>query len=283
MIRHTGMLSVVKGLPVLLALLLPAPATRAGELPLFDAHLHYSAEDAAQYSAADILSILDRNGVTRAVVTSTPPQQALSLYRQAPARIVPFLGVYRKPDDKQDWHRDATLPARVEAQLAAGPWAGIGELHLFASERHSPVFRRLAKLAEQHDVPLLLHGDPAVIDSLYEHTPGVTVIWAHGGTYPWPPLIRDYLQRYPKLHADLSVRDGRIAPDGVLDPAWTPLLLEFGDRLLIGVDTYSTRRWQQFDHVAGGIRHWLAQLPDEVAERIAHRNATSLFATTGPR
>jgi predicted TIM-barrel fold metal-dependent hydrolase len=122
-----------------------------------------------------------------------------------------------------------------------------------------------------------------VIDSLYEHTPGVTVIWAHGGTYPWPPLIRDYLQRYPKLHADLSVRDGRIAPDGVLDPAWTPLLLEFGDRLLIGVDTYSTRRWQQFDHVAGGIRDWLAQLPEEVAERIAHRNAASLFATTGLR
>jgi hypothetical protein len=281
--RPTGMLSVVRqGLLVLLALL-PATAARAGELPLFDAHLHYSAEDAAQYTAADILSILDGNGVARAVVTATPPQQALSLYRHAPARIVPFLGVYRQPGDKQDWHRDTTLPARVEAQLAAGPWAGIGELHLFADARHSPVFRRLAELAVQHGLPLLLHGDPAVIDSLYEHTPGVTVIWAHGGTYPWPPLIRDYLQRYPGLHADLSVRDGRIAPGGVLDPAWTPLLLEFSDRLLIGVDTYSTRRWQQFDRVAGSIRDWLAQLPGEVAERIAHRNAASLFATAGPR
>jgi hypothetical protein len=284
MTRATGMLSVVQGLPVLLALLLlSAPTTRAGDLLLFDAHLHYSAEDVAQYSAADILSILDRNGVTRAVVTATPPQQALSLYRHAPARIVPLLGVYRQPGNKQDWHRDASLPARVEAQLAAGPWAGIGELHLFADDRHSPVFRRLAELAVQHDLPLLLHGDPAVIDSLYEYTPGVTVIWAHGGTYPWPPLIRDYLQRYPKLHADLSVRDERIAPDGLLDPAWTPLLLEFSDRLLIGVDTYSTRRWQQFDRVAGGIRDWLAQLPKEVAERIAHRNAASLFATAGPR
>jgi hypothetical protein len=280
----TGMLSVVcQGLPVLLALLFPAPAARACELSLFDAHLHYSAEDAAQYTAADILSILDRNDIVRAVVTSTPPQQVLSLYRRAPVRIVPFLGVYRQPGDKQDWHRDATLPARVEAQLTAGLWAGIGELHLFADDRHSPVFRRLAELAVQHDLPLLLHCDPAVIDSLYEHTPGVTVIWAHGGTYPWPPLIRDYLQRYPALHADLSVRGERIAPGGLLDPAWTPLLLEFSDRLLIGVDTYSTRRWQQFDRVAGGIRDWLAQLPGEVAERIAHTNAASLFATASPR
>ena len=35
MTRPAGMLSVVQCLPVLLALLLPAPAVRAGKLPLF--------------------------------------------------------------------------------------------------------------------------------------------------------------------------------------------------------------------------------------------------------
>ena len=151
--------------------------------------------------------MLDRNGVSRAIVTGTPPGHVRTLYNHAPVHIVPFLGAYRQPEEKETWHRDTTLPARIAAQLASGPWRGIGELHLFASERHSPVFRRLAKLAEQHDVPLLLHGDPAVIDSLYEHTPGVIVIWAHGGAYPWPPLIRDYLERYPGLYVDLSVRE----------------------------------------------------------------------------
>ena len=257
---------------------LPALAFCA-ELTLFDTHLHYSASDAGRIDPAAVIGILDRNDVSRAVVTGTPPRHAADLFRQAPARIVPFLGVYRHTADKAAWHRDSTLPGRVEAQLAAGPWQGIGELHLFAGDRHSPVFRRIVDLAVQHELPLLLHCDPAVIDSLYEYSPGATVIWAHGGAYPWPPLIRDYLERYPGLYVDLSVREDRVAPDGVMAPDWTPLLMEQADRFLVGIDTFSTRRWQEFDEVARDIRRWLSQLPDEVAARIAHRNAEALFAS----
>jgi hypothetical protein len=268
-------------LPALLAVMAGlAPVTASSDdLPLFDAHLHYSAADAAIYNPAAIIAMLDRNGISRAIVTGTPPGHVRTLYNHAPVHIVPFLGAYRQPEEKETWHRDTTLPARIAAQLASGPWRGIGELHLFAAGRHSPVFLELVELAVQHDLPLLLHCDPAVIDSLYEQVSGATVIWAHAGAYPWPPLIRDYLERYPKLHVDLSVRDGRIAPDGVLDPQWETLLLEHADRFLVGVDTFSTRRWQQFDSVTREIRGWLAQLPDEVAALIAHRNASSLFAT----
>lgn len=256
-----------------------APAGTPGDdRSLFDTHLHYSASDSGAYNPSAIIAILDRNGVSRAVVTGTPPEHAGDLFRHAPARIVPFLGVYRHPAEKETWHRDTALPAHVAAQLATGSWRGIGELHLFAGDRHSPVFRQLVRLAVQRDLPLLLHCDPAVIDSLYDHSPDATVIWAHGGAYPWPPLIRDYLERYPELYVDLSVRDARIAPGGTLDPAWTPLLLEHADRFLIGVDTFSTRRWQQFDAVTREIRVWLEQLPEDVAQRIAQRNAEELFA-----
>jgi predicted TIM-barrel fold metal-dependent hydrolase len=257
--------------------LAPAPAFGANQT-LFDAHLHYSAADADRLDPAAVIAILDRNDISRAVVTGTPARHVVDLYRQAPTRIVPFLGVYRQPADKATWHRDTGLPARVGARLASGPWRGIGELHLFAADRHSPVFRRIVDLAVQHELPLLLHCDPAVIDSLYEYSPAVTVIWAHGGAYPWPPLIRDYLERYPGLYVDLSVREDRIAPEGVMDPGWTTLLMEHAGRFLVGVDTFSTRRWQQFDEVARDIRRWLAQLPEDVAERIARRNAETLFA-----
>ena len=256
--------------------LLPALAFCADKT-LYDTHLHYSAPDADRLDPAAVIAILERNDISRAVVTGTPAQHAVDLFLQAPKRIVPLLGVYRRPDDKATWHRDTALPARVEAQLADGPWQGIGELHLFASDRHSPVFRRVVDLAVRHELPLLLHCDPAVIDSLYDYSPGATVIWAHGGAYPWPPLIRDYLERYPGLYVDLSVRNARIAPDGLLAPEWTPLLLEHAGRFLVGVDTFSTRRWQQFDEVAQDIRRWLAQLPEDVAERIANRNAEALF------
>ena len=255
------------------------PALAFCGMPLFDTHLHYSTSDSESLDPASVIAILDRNDIYRAVITGTPARHTLDLFQYAPARIVPFLGVYRQPAEKATWHRDTTLPARVEAQLATGHWRGVGELHLFADHRHSPVFRLVVDLAVQHELPLLLHCDPAVIDSLYERSPGATVIWAHGGAYPWPPLIRDYLERYPGLYVDLSVREDRIAPDGVMDPDWTTLLMEHAGRFLVGVDTFSTRRWQQFDTVTRDIRRWLAYLPDEVAAGIAHRNAEALFAT----
>jgi hypothetical protein len=279
--RPADIAILTTGICLLLAAFLAPLFAHGNELPLFDAHLHYSAPDSDRLDPTSVIGILDRNGISRAVVTGTPAQYALELYRHAPARIVPLLGLYRSPADKESWHRDATLPARVEDQLASGFWRGIGELHLFAEHRHSPVFRRIVELAVQHDLPLLLHCDPAVIDSLYEYAPGVTVIWAHGGAYPYPPLLRDYLERHPALYADLSVRDARIAPQGILAPDWELLLTEHADRFLTGVDTFSTRRWTQFDGVTRDIRGWLAQLPAEVAERIAYRNAASLFPVAG--
>ena len=101
-----------------------------------------------------------------------------------------------------------------------------------------------------------MHCDPAVIDSLFAHSPNAQVIWDHAGTYPYPQLLRDYLDRYPRLYVDLSVRDERIAPNGELDPDWENLLWEYPDRFLIGVDT--SRR------ALGGLRQrcgtdpWLA-------------------------
>ena len=116
-----------------LCLMVLLPASLSAE-PLFDAHLHYNAADAARYSPQQIIARLERNGIERAVVSGTPASHTASLYRQAPGRIVPLLGVYRSHDDKIAWPDDATLPERVEAELNLGPWRGIGELHIFAAK-----------------------------------------------------------------------------------------------------------------------------------------------------
>ncbi len=245
--------------------------------PLFDAHLHYNAEDAAHYAPEAIIAQLQANGVVAAAVTGRPPEQALRLHAQAPRLILPMLGVYRTPADKATWTNDVGLPERVEQTLAEGPWRAVGELHLFAEDRHSPVFLRIVELATARGLPLLLHCDPAVIDTLFEKVPEATVIWAHAGAYPYPPLLRDYLERYPGLHIDLSVRDQRVAPDGQLDPQWELLLLEDSDRFMVGVDTYWTERWHAYAEVVSQIRNWLDQLPDEVSGALAYRNAARLF------
>ena len=260
-----------------LIVLLPA-SLMAG--PLFDAHLHYNAADAVQYSPQQIIETMERNGIKHAVVTGTPTSHTESLYRHAPERIVPLLGVYRSYDDKINWPKDATLPARVEAELKKGIWRGIGELHIFAKDRHSPVFRRIIEIATQRRLPLQIHGDPAVIDTVYDIAPSQPVVWAHAGTFPYPDLIADYLQRYPALYVDLSVRDERIAPNGQISNDWYELFIRFPDRFIVGVDTYSLSRWNHFDSAVTTMRNWLAQLPGDVAKQLAYDNCAALFDKT---
>ncbi|MGD8641436.1 MAG: TatD family hydrolase [Gammaproteobacteria bacterium] len=252
------------------------PASLNAE-PLFDAHLHYNAADAAQFSPRQIINKLENNNVRYALVTGTPASHTQILYQYAPKRIVPLLSVYRSHEDKSSWPNDVTLPARIESELNKGTWRGIGELHIFAKDRHSLVFQRIVELAAQHHLPLQIHGDPAVIDAIYDIMPSQPVIWAHAGTFPYPDLVADYLRRYPALYIDLSVRDERIAPEGQISDEWYELLIRFSDRFLVGVDTYSVSRWKNFDTAVAIIRHWLAQLPEDVARQLAYGNAAALF------
>jgi len=250
--------------------------SHAAEL-LFDTHLHYSAADAALYKPENIIERLERNGVRFAVVTGMPASHTATLYKHAPEHIVPLLGVYRSHEDKISWPHDVGLPARVKLALDTGNWYGIGELHIFAQDRHTPVFRQVIGIARKRHLPLLLHADPAVIDALYEIAPMQTVIWAHAGTFPCPDLIDDYLRRYPSLYVDLSVRDELVAPKGQIDEAWYELLVKYPKRFMTGVDTYSVERWRNFDATVTKIRSWLAQLPADVARQISYDNAAVLF------
>ena len=249
--------------------------------PLFDTHLHYNALDAERFSPQQIIAILDRNSIQYALVTGIPAQQAILLQQQAPTRILPLLGVYRSPEDKGTWIQDADLPSRIDAQLQHGNWRGIGELHVFANDRHSPVFTQIIELGQRYRLPLLLHADPAVIDTVYEQAPGHPVIWAHAGTFPYPDLIADYLERYPALRVDLSVRDERIAPNGILHDNWYELFVRYPDRFMVGVDTYSSSRWHTFDEAVARTRRWLQELPSDIAGRLAYGNAAALFDIAG--
>jgi hypothetical protein len=277
---------------LLLAVLAAAPAAAAASLaaaplaadppalPIFDAHLHYTGVDAAALPPAVILAILDRNAITRAVVSGLPNRAVERLHAAAPQRIIPFLNVYRGPDPKRDWMHDAELPARARALLdaAGGLYRGIGELHIFAADAESPVLMALADLAAERGLLLQLHGDAAVIDAVFARQPGLTVLWAHLGTRPHPDALAPVLARHPRLYVDTSVRDGRFVDDaGRLKPVWRAFFIAHAERVLVGVDTYWTKRWQGFDAVAAEMRGWLRQLPPAVAAKLARENAAALF------
>lgn len=271
----------IVGLVILTAvLMLPAIGTAADDrADMIDAHSHYTTADAQTLSPTDIIARLDAAGVSRIVVSGSPPELAQALYVQAPERVVPFLGIYASYRDKALWMHDAGVPGRVEAMLAEGHWAGIGELHLFAEDARSAVFERLVRIAGERGLILMLHGDAEIVDRAFEIDPEARVLWAHLGTRPIPGLLAEVLARHAarRLWIDTSVRDPQIAPEGVLLPEWRALFEAHPDRFVVAVDAFSPNRWRNYETVVGDIRAWTAPLPVELRTRLLSGNAARML------
>jgi hypothetical protein len=269
------------GLSVLTAILmLVAIGTAAHDrADMIDAHSHYTAADAEALSPADVIAALDAAGVSRIVISGSPPELAQRLHAHAPDRVIPFLGVYHSARDKALWMNDASVPARVEAMLADGDWAGIGELHLFADGARSAVFERLVRIAGERGLVLMLHGDAEIVDRAFEIDPEVSVLWAHLGTRPIPELLAAVLARHPerRLWIDTSVRDPQIAPEGVLLPEWRALFEAYPDRFVVAVDAFSPNRWRNYGTVVAAIRAWTDPLPAELRDKLLSGNAAMML------
>ncbi len=253
------------------------------ELPLFDAHLHYSGNAWAEFPPEAVIGLLDRAGVSKALLSSTPIEGTLRLYQHAPERFIPELRVYRKTTsletwaaERTVWFKDPELIPFLERELQRGIYRGIGEFHVDGHEADTPVMRRLVNLAVAHNLHLHAHSDAAAVALLFSFNPKAKILWAHAGMSTPPQVIAEFMARYPALWADLSYRNLR-AGDGI-DPEWRALLLRFPDRFLYGSDTWMPFRWPQVPALAQEARHWLGQLPANVAEQIAFRNAEKLFA-----
>lgn len=259
-----------------LAVLSLAAAPVRAELPIFDAHIHYSRGDWDTFAPDRILGILDAAGVSRALVSSTPDDGTLKLYERAPRRVVPFLRPYRTRDDMATWPHDPAVAAYVEDRLRRGIYRGIGEFHLSAADVTGPTVRRLADLAAGRGIFVQAHLDAETVEKLLTTYPRVNVLWAHAGMSAGADTVRRLLDRFPRLFVELALRTD-VAPAGTLDPAWRALFLRHPDRFMVGTDTWTTARWDSVVEGMREVRRWLAQLPPDVAERIAHRNAERLF------
>jgi predicted TIM-barrel fold metal-dependent hydrolase len=244
----------------------------AQELPLFDAHLHYNRPDWAAYTPEAILALLDRTGVRWAIVSSTPDEGTLRLHEQASARIVSVLRPYRTPADAGTWTTDAAVLPYARQRLQRGIYKGLGEFHLSAAQAGDPVVRELAALGLRHGLFLYAHTDAAGIEALLGRYPGVRWLWAHAGLGEPFEAVARVMDRNAALVAELSLKS-EVAPGGRLDPRWRDLFLRHPDRFLVGTDTWVTSQWDRFAEIQTALRAWLAQLPPDVAERLAYRNA----------
>lgn len=123
---------------------------------------------------------------------------------------------------------------------------------------------------------LHVHGDDLAIAELLRGEPRLPVLWAHAGMSATPERVRRLLASNGALMVELALRSD-VAPGGRLEPAWRDLFLSAPDRFLVGTDTWINEQWDHYAEIQREKREWLAQLPREVAERIAFGNGARLF------
>jgi hypothetical protein len=265
------------------ALPFPPGALIAGEVPvpIIDAHLHYNADVWEALPPERALQQLGEAGITRALVSATPAEGAERLYRLAPERVIPFLRPYANRSSRYTWFGDAATIGYVREQLARIPYRGIGEFHVFGDDARTPVVSEIIGLARERRLALQAHTDLAGMRTILEQAPDIPVIWAHAGFNVPVAVLDEMLGKHPQLYLELSFREG-ITRDGVLSPEWEGLFVAYPRHCLVGMDTYTPGRWAELADLADTARHWLAQLPAELAVAIAHGNAERLFLADGP-
>ncbi|MCL4768728.1 MAG: amidohydrolase family protein [Hyphomicrobiaceae bacterium] len=261
--------------PIALSACLTANAF-AADLPIFDTHVHYGLDVWEAMSPKEAVAILRRAGIRAALVSSADDDGTLMLSREAPELVVPALSPYRKPGELASWLSDDSVPAYLEERLSKARYVAIGEFHAYGDEAVLPVFKRVVQIAKTHRLYLHADSDDDAIEHIFRHDPDARVIWAHAGFEPVDRVLA-MLRKHRNLWCDLAMR-GRIARGGKVNPEWRAAFVEFPDRFMVGTDTFSAERWREVEADTGAVRKWLNDLPPEIAERIAHKNAEALFS-----
>jgi hypothetical protein len=252
-----------------------AGAALAADLPLVDAHIHYSHDAWEIVPPKQAAELLRKSGVKRALVSSSNDEGTQKLVAEAPDIVIPELRPYRSRADTAGWVRDEGIIAYLEERLGRHVYVAIGEFHLYGADADLPVPRRMVALAKKHDLMLHAHSDADAIDRLFAQWPQARILWAHAG-FERPEKVREMLRKYKNLWADLAFRSDH-GTGGKPPPEWRAAFLEFPDRFMVGTDTYVPERWHYVPEHSAWSRAWLSDLPPDVAERIAWKNGDAVL------
>ncbi len=242
---------------------------------LFDAHLHYSHDAWQQLPPKQAVALMRQAGLKRAMVSSSSDEGTQMLYAEAPDLVLPVLRPYRTRGEIGSWMHDSSIVTHLQTRLAKYRYVAIGEYHIYGADADLPVMRRVVQLARQHKLFLHSHSDADAIERQFRQDPGARILWAHSG-FEAPDKVREMLRKHKNLWCDLAFRSDH-ASGAKVDPAWRAAFLEFPERFLLGTDTFTPERWYYVGEHAKWARQWLADLPPEVAQRLAWQNGETLF------
>lgn len=274
----------------------------AAQQPIADIHLHYKWNQTEVTSPDQAIGILRENNIGMAVVMGTPPELALKLENAAPDLIVPLYGIYPVSGYWSQWHNDPDLLERTRKALKTGLYQGIGEVHMiggFIPSWEAPNIKGLFELAAEFDLPAMIHVEFSTADyllGLCRAHPDTRLLLSHAGA-PMPVTeVERAMDACGNLWMELSARDPWryirhpiTDEQGVLTEPWSDLVLKYSDRIMVGSDPVwpveqldawdeDDTGWLELYRFIGFHRHWLAQLPADVARDISWNNAKRFFA-----
>ena len=151
-------------LPITCLFVSLASLAPAADLPIFDAHIHYSHDTRDVLPAATAIEILRKAGVRRALVSSSNDDGTQALYKEAPDLIIPELRPYRVRSDLSSWTRDKFIIPYVEERLRRYRYVAIGEFHVYGADAELPVVRHMVQLARKHKLFLHVHSDAEAVE-----------------------------------------------------------------------------------------------------------------------
>ncbi len=249
----------------------------AEELPIFDAHIHYSHDAVELVPPAVVAQILQDAGVRKALVSSSDDRGTQLLKEAAPEIIVPALRPYRRRGEISTWMHDPAVIEYLTEKLSRFEYEALGEFHAYGDDIQTDVIQQMIAMAKDRNLILHHHGDREALDQILETWPEARVLWAHSG-FASPDEVADALQTFPNLWADLAFRS-EMSNNGRVDPDWKRLFLNFPDRFMVGTDTYTPERWYYVAEHAAFSREWLNDLPEDVARKIAYQNAEAMLSS----
>ena len=243
----------------------------ADQLPISDVHLHYSHDSVEQTPPERVIELMREAGLKLALVSSSDDRGTQLLAELAPDLIVPGLRPYSRRGQTSTWFTNPEALAYVERLLDQNRYASIGEFHLYGADADLEIPRRIVQLADEHNLILHAHSDADAVERLLAQSDTVRIIWAHSG-FDSPEDIASLLRKHDRLMADLAFRSD-VGRGGSLEDDWVALFTEFPDRMMLGTDTYTPERIHFIPLHANASRAWLADLPDDIATRVAWKNA----------
>ena len=282
-------------------------------IPIIDVEFHYG----SGMTLGNIIDNMDRNGVALTWLCPNEQLGSEESIRLNTVYSDKFVPTTVGGDGPLWHGSDADFLDKLDRAVRSGNYFAMGEFegrHYPSNTNdrdiHMPLnstaFEIVFKASSDTGVPFLLHHEAEdamlpELESMLAKYPKSKVVWCHFGRnrnpvtwskFTTPDAARELLNKYPNLYFDiLQSPPGAVYQTGyvegimydttqspaTLKPEWKKVIEDYPDRFVLGSDI-NGGRFGSYDQTMNTFRQTiLPELPKDVAEKIAYKNAWKLM------